>query len=80
MTLERVQIVGAIAPGENASVHGRVQRFHAPVHHFGEPCHLGDVRHPKPGGREGAGRATRRHERVASVRQAPTELHELGLV
>ena len=80
MTLERVQIVTAISPGENPPVHRRVQRLHPAVHHFGEPRDLGDARHRDSCVREGASRATCRHQLISAGRQTLAELDEIGLV
>src|SRR5262245_38752749 len=46
---ERLEMVGAIAPREDAAVQRRVQRLHPAVHHFREAGDVGDVRHRETG-------------------------------
>ena len=50
LTLERGEVVGAIAARQDAGVNRGVERLHPAVHHFGEAGDLGDARHAKSGG------------------------------
>jgi hypothetical protein len=58
----RGEVVGLVAPAEQAAVDLRVQRLHAPFHHFGEARVLADLgdRQPFPG--EQLGRAAGREQ------------------
>ena len=50
---DRLEVVGTMAPGEDAAVDLRVQRLDAAVHHLGKAGHVGDVDDRQPGVREG---------------------------
>ena len=52
--LERGQVRGHVAAGQDAAVHLRVQRLHAPVEHLGKAGDLGHVRAPAPRSRAAA--------------------------
>ena len=59
---ERREIVGTIAPREDAAVQRRVQRLHAAVHHLGKAGDVGDAGHREAGIGERARRAAGRDQ------------------
>ena len=72
--LERRQIVGAIAPRENAAVQRRMQRLDAAVHHLGKAGQLGDIGHREAGVGQGAGGAAGRHQLESTGGEALSEI------
>mmetsp|Transcript_1941 Transcript_1941/g.3328 ORF Transcript_1941/g.3328 Transcript_1941/m.3328 type:complete len:578 (-) Transcript_1941:183-1916(-) len=78
--LQRGHVLGVPPLGQDAAVHHRVQRLHAPVQHLREPgdlIHLGDG---DAGRGDGLGAATRGHHLVPELREALCQLREAGLV
>ena len=73
-------VLGVAAPGEEAAVDGRVQRFHAPVHHLRIAGQLGDIAHGDPGFREHARRSAGRNEFDAARDEGSGERDEARLV
>jgi hypothetical protein len=65
---------------ENAAVHARVQRLHAPVEDLGGAGEVADLAHGDAGGVERLGRAARRQDLEPFLDQAACELDETGLV
>ena len=70
MTLERGQIVGTIAAGQDAAVERRVQRLHAAVHHLGKAGEVRDARDGQAGVGQGTRRAAGRDELEAAGGEA----------
>jgi hypothetical protein len=76
--LRRGEVVGLVAPAEQAAVDLRVQRLHAALHHFGEPGVLADLGDRQPGlPGEQLGRAARGQQAVAVLaHQGGGKFHE----
>ena len=75
-----VEVVAAVAPGEDAPVDERVQRLDPAVHHLGEPGDVGDVGHRQPGLGQGAGGAAGRHQFQAAAAKSGGQVDQAGLV
>jgi hypothetical protein len=57
MPLEGGQIVRTVTARENAAVHRRMKRLHAPIEHFGKSCEIRDIGDRQSGVREDACRS-----------------------
>ncbi len=80
MALERGQIVGPVAPRENASVKGRMQRLHAAVHHLWKAGQVRDARDGEAGLGKRSSRSTGRDQLEPAGREAAAEIGNTGLV
>ena len=74
------EIVGAIAPGENAAVDGRMERLDASVHHLGEAGDRGDVRHREARLAQRARGTAGGNELEAAGGEAAAQIDDAGLV
>ena len=70
MAGDGLEIVGAMAPGEDAAVDRRVQRLDPAVHHLGKSGHVRDIDDRKTGRGQGLGRAAGRDQLDAEGGQA----------
>ncbi len=77
---DRLEVVRAGPPRQDAGVDGRVQGLDPPVHHLGKAGHVGDANDGQPGGRQGRGGAAGRDEFDPEGSQAPAKLNQSGLV
>ncbi len=77
---ERCQVVGHVAPGEDAAVDLRVERLHAPSEQLREAGHVLDAGHGQSRPLEGFRRAAARDELEPDLGQAAGERLEAGLV
>ena len=80
MLLERRQVVGPIAAGENAAVKRRMQRLHAAVHHLGKAGQVGDARDGQAGLGQRASGAARRDQLEAARGETAAQIDDPGLV
>ncbi len=80
LRLDRRQVIGTMAPGEDPAVDFRVQRLDPAVHHLGKPGDVGHVGHRQAGIGQDLGRAAGRHELDAAGAQPSGEVDEAGLV
>ena len=80
LLVERLEVVGAVAPGEDPAVDARVQRLHAAAEHLRRLRDVLDARDPEPLLLEERSGATARDELEAELVQPARELVEAGLV
>src|SRR5262249_5057881 len=78
--VELAQVLGVVAPGQDAAVDRRVEGLDAAVQHLGEAGQLGDLADPEAGPAQGPGGAARRDQLDAERGQAPAQLDDAGLV
>src|SRR5262249_40685423 len=78
--LEGGEIVGPIAPRQNAAVEGRVQRLDPAVHHLGEARDGRHIDDRQAGVDEGSRRAAGRHQLEAAPDQRAGQIDDAGLV
>ena len=74
------EVVGAVAPGEDAGEDRRVQRLDPAVHHLGKPGHVGDVQDRNAGGGNGAGGAAGRDELDAQPGEPRAKRRQAGFI
>jgi hypothetical protein len=77
---ERREIVGPVAPRQNAAMNGRMKRFDPAVHHLRHTRQRGDGRYLEPGLCQRARRAAGRNESEASLTEAACKVDDPGLV
>ncbi len=80
VALGGVQVVAAVAAGEDAAVNQRMQRLDAPVHHLGEAGDVGDVGHRQPGLGQRAGGAAGGDQFQAAPAQPVGQVDQAGFV
>ena len=71
VTSEGRQIIRPVATRQNAAMHRRVQRLHAPVEHFGRTGYVRNARDRHGRGLEGSRRAAGGDDVVIPGRRAP---------
>ena len=77
---DRLEVIRAGPPRQDAGVDGRVQGLDPPVHHLGKAGHLGDANDGEAGGRQGGRGTAGRDEFDPEGSQAPAKLNQSGLV
>ncbi len=80
MLLERGDVRRIVTARENAAVHLRMQRLHAPIEHFRKAGVIADLRHREAGVGERVRGAASRQEPDAELREAAREVDDPGLV
>jgi hypothetical protein len=78
--LERGRVLGQVAAGQDAAVHGRVQRLHASVEHLGKAGDLGHVDDRHAGVAEQAGGPAGGQDLGAQRVQTAREVDDARLV
>ena len=77
---QRREVIGLVAPRQDAAVHPRVQRLDAAVEHLGKAGDLGHLRHGEAVGLERLRGTAGGKQLVTEVRQAAREGRQAGLV
>jgi hypothetical protein len=78
--LQRLQMLGHVAPGQDPAVDLRVERLHSPVEHLGEPGDLRDVPHRDARLPEEPRGASGGEDLDTEAGEAPRELDDSRLV
>ena len=78
--IEGREVVGSVAPRENAAVQRRVQRLHPAVHHLGETGQVGHPGHGESGIGQRPGGAAGETQFEAAGGQSTTQFNDTGLV
>jgi hypothetical protein len=80
LLVQRLDVVGPVAPREDAAVDARVQRLHPPAEHLGSAGHVFDPRHGETALLEERSGAAARDELEAELLEPARELLEPRLV